>query len=1053
MKKKVISFLIIISLLIGVPLISLLIVNIPAPTYFTKKEMTDIYRGFWEYSESYSTNEENIFIETTIANLYHSVLVYEDLNETSEFSESEINETIYNYFFWSRQNNNGGFSDISGLGNMKDTHMAVIGINKTKVIDTIPISESISSLLEFINNCRVDEFESPFNYTINNITGYSIRPIVSLINEYEIASYTSYMVTDVTTTSMAVDILEKYSTLPQNKTRLINYFLLSTSPFGGFRSSPFSPSFGDVISSYYAIKGLHNLNHSFGILFNTSITMWLKLCQNPDGGFGLAPGNQSSLETTFFAIKALDFFDATPSNISKAISYIKSYQNLKDIPYGGDGGFGYNRSTYTEHSDYQNAYYAIDVLKILNSSLSASNLTDLHEWFESNKAKNGFFGLKSVIANYWGVNSANIAEKKGFIPNVNNINITEYIKRSQNADGGFGIRPNEPSDVLSTYCSINTLKLLDSDPNNITASINWLKSLQNPDGGFKTYIDLTYLYQLYGSIFELTLGTEINTSKSSMPATFYAVASLYTLESSPNNITNLSLWLKSMQNPDGGFSFSLGSKSDAISTNYAIKTLDYISDNLDSRMSAIEFLRNCQGSSGGFGPYPYLADILEYTYLYISYTASRSLYYLNYYPEDILQTVEWFESCFDQGYFQLTKEGIGMGDTPGFGAALRNTYYTMDIIEHINKNRKFDPDPWNSLILTILIIDGIFLILWFGGAFIRRKIKRKIKPKIDDELRKEISENPAIQVEKMMVKAGGKIIIKDISVTLKHREVLGVIGESGAGKSTFVKAALGTRKALGIRKIYGYNVKKKKKLSPLIGYVPQDLGKTLYNNLSILKNIEIFGVQYGLKRDEIKKEATKILKDLGIDDKKNELIRNLSGGQKRRASIAISMIHRPILFVLDEPTSGLDPIIREQLWEILLQVNEKYQTTLVVITHYPEESRYCTKCAIFGRKRGMIDYGKPEELVMNLPGSGRAIEINLKSNKPDLYEYLRTIPEFEFILEERRNERYKIFTNLTVSDVSRKLNTKFEEQEIGNVSQIEATMSDYFRLKSLEITE
>ena len=165
------------------------------------------------------------------------------------------------------------------------------------------------------------------------------------------------------------------------------------------------------------------------------------------------------------------------------------------------------------------------------------------------------------------------------------------------------------------------------------------------------------------------------------------------------------------------------------------------------------------------------------------------------------------------------------------------------------------------------------------------------------------------------------------------------------------------------------------------------------------------------------------------------------------------MIHRPLLFVLDEPTSGLDPIIRDQLWETLLKVNEKYETTLIVITHYPEESRYCTRCAIFGRKRGMIDYGPPRELLTNLAGSGRAIEINLISDGINLLEYLKSIPQFEFILEDRRNERYKIFTDLSTMQIKSILSSKFNENEIKNISQIEATMSDYFRLKSLEITE
>jgi ABC-2 type transport system ATP-binding protein len=1046
--KKWVNMIIILGLLIGLPVISLFIINIPPPTYYSKNELNSIYQGLLNYSNSYNTKSEGIFIETSIDNIYHTILVYNDLNNLTEFQESEINGTILNYFLWSRQNLDGGFSDIAGLGNLEATHKAAIGINNTsQYIVQGELNESINLLLSFVNNCQVDVFEPPFT----NLSGYSSRPVLPILNELGLESQTAYAATDVRYTSFATEILDLYSKIPPNKTKVSNYFITAWNG-GGFRTNPLVLSTADVISTYYATRGLTILNYSLTIM-KPLITPWVQSCQDiSTGGFSFSPSLEPNLEATYYSIKTLDLLNATPLNLSGAINFIKNSQNFKGLPYNGDGGFGYNHTIYTEHSNYKYAHYAIHSLSLLNSTLSPGNLTQLDEWFESNKAENGFFGLKSVIANYWGINSANIARNKGIISASNYENVSNYIKDCQNEDGGFGIRLNDPSDILSTYCAINTLNLLNDEPQNKTGAIHWLKSLQNADGGFKTYIDLSYLYQFYGSLFELFLTDEFNNSKSSIPATYFAVNSLDSLGTSPENLNNLTIWVQSMQNSDGGFSFNLGFKSDLVSTYYAIKTFEYLPNKIDARMSAIEFLRGCQGSNGAYSIYPYLADFIEYDYLFISYAGSRSIYYLDYFPAKILQTVDWFASCFDFEYNTLTKNGIGMGDIPGFGADLRNTYYTMDIIDKLNKNQTYDIDAWNTLIFAILFNNMVMVILWLIGTFIFSKFKRKNKLK--ESFRSEITSNPALLVDRLMVKAGGKIIIKDITIELAHKEVLGVIGESGAGKSTFVKAALGTRKSKGTKKIYGYNVKsKKKKISPIIGYVPQDLGQTLYNNLSVIKNIEIFGKQYGLKSQEIDKEADNILEDLGIKNKKDELIKNLSGGQKRRASIAISMIHRPLLFVLDEPTSGLDPIIRDQLWETLLKVNEKYETTLIVITHYPEESRYCTRCAIFGRKRGMIDYGPPRELLTNLPGSGRAIEIILISERTNLLEYLKSIPQFEFILEDRRNERYKIFTDLSTEEIKSILSSKFNNGEIINISQIEATMSDYFRLKSLEITE
>ena len=90
--KKWISISLIIGVLIGAPAISLIIINIPPPTYFSNSEMRMIYSGFWDYSRSFSTKHENIFIETSIDNLYYSIMVYNELNSTSIFNYSEIDK-------------------------------------------------------------------------------------------------------------------------------------------------------------------------------------------------------------------------------------------------------------------------------------------------------------------------------------------------------------------------------------------------------------------------------------------------------------------------------------------------------------------------------------------------------------------------------------------------------------------------------------------------------------------------------------------------------------------------------------------------------------------------------------------------------------------------------------------------------------------------------------------------------------------------------------------------------------------------------------------------
>ncbi|MHA1414416.1 MAG: ATP-binding cassette domain-containing protein, partial [Promethearchaeota archaeon] len=185
--------------------------------------------------------------------------------------------------------------------------------------------------------------------------------------------------------------------------------------------------------------------------------------------------------------------------------------------------------------------------------------------------------------------------------------------------------------------------------------------------------------------------------------------------------------------------------------------------------------------------------------------------------------------------------------------------------------------------------------------------------------------------------------------------------------------------------------------------------------------------------------------------KENELVKNLSGGQKRRVSIAVGLIHEPIFLILDEPTSGLDPIIRENLWLTLTKINEQYNTTLIVITHYPEESRFCHYVAIFGRKRGMIDFGRPKELLEQLPGKGRSIEVTFKEVKENVIENLERLERIDKVLENKAGTDYSIFTDLNLEELKEVIENIFGENSIELMKQIDAKMEQYFRYKAMEV--
>jgi ABC-type multidrug transport system ATPase subunit len=262
------------------------------------------------------------------------------------------------------------------------------------------------------------------------------------------------------------------------------------------------------------------------------------------------------------------------------------------------------------------------------------------------------------------------------------------------------------------------------------------------------------------------------------------------------------------------------------------------------------------------------------------------------------------------------------------------------------------------------------------------------------------------------------------------------------------------RSFTGISEIYGMDIRNKTnatKLKSMYGYVPQDLSK-IYENFTVMENLMTFGVHYGIDEDEIFRRAQRILRALGIENKTNELVKNLSGGQKRRVSIGIALVHNPVICVLDEPTSGLDPVVRQNLWLSLLEINERLGTTLIVITHYPEESKFCNKIAIFGRGRGLVDFGAPQELLTLLPGKGRAIEIDFSQAVAESPEFLNTLGENTVILAIKDYERYIVFTDTPFLEYYNLCKDKSSpiSNKIKKIEHIEAQMEHFFRFRFLD---
>ncbi|MFW9892073.1 MAG: ATP-binding cassette domain-containing protein [Candidatus Thorarchaeota archaeon] len=276
------------------------------------------------------------------------------------------------------------------------------------------------------------------------------------------------------------------------------------------------------------------------------------------------------------------------------------------------------------------------------------------------------------------------------------------------------------------------------------------------------------------------------------------------------------------------------------------------------------------------------------------------------------------------------------------------------------------------------------------------------------------------------VKSGQKLI-ENVSFSIREGEMLAIIGESGAGKSTTVKALIGDIPSTGVARIAGIDSKQTQKVRHFFGYCPQDLDY-MYETFTPLENIIAFGKQYDIPEWQLIQRGKTLLRDFGILEKGNSPTKELSGGQQRRVSIGIALAHKPKVLLMDEPTSGLDPDNRSELWRYLTYINQEYGTSIIVITHYPVEAEFCDKVAVFMRGKSLVAFGSPAKLKESMPSRGFAVGIVLEEVDPRARRTLEGVKGVRFVLQ--RGELLKIFTDEPLEVIAERCVTALKEQDI-----------------------
>jgi len=238
-----------------------------------------------------------------------------------------------------------------------------------------------------------------------------------------------------------------------------------------------------------------------------------------------------------------------------------------------------------------------------------------------------------------------------------------------------------------------------------------------------------------------------------------------------------------------------------------------------------------------------------------------------------------------------------------------------------------------------------------------------------------------IVAENLHKRYGHVQALNGVDFSVREGEIFGLLGPNGAGKSTTIRVlATLTIPDEGRALVGGHDVvREPNDVRRTFGYVPQDSGvdqhATGRENLMLQGRIQDMGGR------ALKQRVEELLGLVGISDAADRVVRNYSGGMRRRLDIALGLVHRPRVLYLDEPTTGLDPEVRASMWEEVRRLAREENLTILLTTHYLEEAdALAQRVAIVSRGEVAVA-GEPEELKRGLDGD--AVHLELANGRLD----------------------------------------------------------------------
>lgn len=308
---------------------------------------------------------------------------------------------------------------------------------------------------------------------------------------------------------------------------------------------------------------------------------------------------------------------------------------------------------------------------------------------------------------------------------------------------------------------------------------------------------------------------------------------------------------------------------------------------------------------------------------------------------------------------------------------------------------------------------------------------------------------------------GGKIrLLDEVSLSIQPNEFIGLLGPSGAGKSTFMDALNGMRPASSGNVLVN-NLDLYQHLDSIkqsIGYVPQD--DIMHRELTVYRTL-YYVAKLRLSSDisgkEIEQIISEVLEVTGLSERRNVPINQLSGGQRKRVSIAIELITKPSVIFLDEPTSGLDPATEEKIMKLFRQIAESGRT-VILTTHAMENVKLFDKIVVLMRGK-LVFYGKPEEALSHFKSASfkdlydkleEPIEVKLKQNpSANRHQVTEEVAE-NWKVEFMRTSNYRANVYEPLKDIGNKQSSGVQKKRrlglFGTVRQTLTLSRRYFEV-------